>query len=404
MLASGGRLGLGLFEVVDEFLILVSIVNGEFEFAFFGPENDGLPFHAADHVEGGFGLAAQRHLQQVFLNAGLDGVAERRSNFEEAIRGTETFNALVRPLVVVIFDPEFDPFPGGVETLELGAGEELLPDRFPEAFNFAQRHGMMGTGFEVMGPVLFHLGLEAGGAPPVDELPAVIGEHLFGRLIFARRDPKHLQHVFGRVAAKQIGPHDEAGIVIHERDDIGIPPPQSEGEDVGLPHLIGRGPLEEPGPGEVAPRLGRRGHQALRLERPPDGLRTGLQEEHPFEQLGDPFDAPGGFRLFEFEDFAADRRGQVRPAGAVDFALQALFAVKPILVDPFRHGRMADAQFTGHQLLGEALLEVQFDRAQPLLKGAAHNFSRRSPPRGGGGLFPLLLYCFILLHVTLLYH
>jgi hypothetical protein len=239
-------------------LILVSIVDGEFEFAFFGPENHRLPFHAADHIEGGFGLAAQRHLQQVFLNAGLDGVAERRSNFEEAIRGTEPFNALMRPLVVVIFDPEFDAFPGGVEALELGAGEELLPDGFPEPFNLPQGHGMMRTGFEVVGAVLFHLGLEAGGAPPVDELPTVIGEHLFGRLIFARRHPKHLQHVFGRVAAKQIGPHDEPGIVIHERDDIGIPPAQPEGEDVGLPHLMGRGPFEEPGPGEVAPRFGRR--------------------------------------------------------------------------------------------------------------------------------------------------
>jgi hypothetical protein len=108
-----------------------------------------------------------------------------------------------------------------------------------------------------------------------------------------------------------------------------------------------------------------------------------LQEEHPFEQLGDPFDAPGGFFLFEFEDFAADRLGQARPTRAVDFALQSLFAVEPILPDPFRHGRMADAQFTGHQLLGEALLQVEFDGAQPLLKSARLNFSRRSPPRGG---------------------
>jgi hypothetical protein len=126
---------------------LVSIVDREFEFAFFGPENHRLPFHAADHVEGGFGLAAQCHLQQVFLNAGLDGLAELRSNFEEAIRWTKTFNALMRSLVIVIFDPEPDAFPGGFEALELGAGEELLPDRFPKAFNLPQRHGMMGTGF-----------------------------------------------------------------------------------------------------------------------------------------------------------------------------------------------------------------------------------------------------------------
>jgi len=51
------------------------MVDGEFEFSFFGPENDGLPFHAADHVEGSFGAAAQGHLQEVVLDAGLDGFA-----------------------------------------------------------------------------------------------------------------------------------------------------------------------------------------------------------------------------------------------------------------------------------------------------------------------------------------
>src|SRR6516225_2683038 len=51
-----GFLGFGLFEVVDEFLILVSIVDRKFEFSFFGPEDDRLTFHAADHVEGRLGL------------------------------------------------------------------------------------------------------------------------------------------------------------------------------------------------------------------------------------------------------------------------------------------------------------------------------------------------------------
>jgi len=91
---------------------LVSIFDREFEFSFFGPENDRLTFHAADHIEGSFGLTTQCHLQQVFFDASLDGFAQLRSNFEEAIGRAKTFNALVRSLVIIIFDPQPDSFPG----------------------------------------------------------------------------------------------------------------------------------------------------------------------------------------------------------------------------------------------------------------------------------------------------
>ena len=99
---------MGLLEVVDEFLVLVSIVDGEFEFSFFGPEDDRLPFHAADHVEGSLGLAAQSYLQEVFLDAFLDGFAQLGGDFEVTIRRTETFNALVRAFVIIVSNPKPD--------------------------------------------------------------------------------------------------------------------------------------------------------------------------------------------------------------------------------------------------------------------------------------------------------
>jgi len=99
---------------------LVSIVDREFKFTFFGSQNHRLPFHAADHVEGGFGFPTQCHLQQVFFDPGFDGFAEFRSDFEEAIGRTEAFYALVRPPMVIIFDPETDPFPGRLEAFKLG--------------------------------------------------------------------------------------------------------------------------------------------------------------------------------------------------------------------------------------------------------------------------------------------
>ncbi|HWT83591.1 MAG TPA: hypothetical protein VN648_32900, partial [Candidatus Methylomirabilis sp.] len=260
---------------------MVSIVDREFEFAFFGPENDGLPFHAADHVEGGFGFTAQSQFQQVVFDAGFDGLAQLAGDLEEAVGGTKTFDALMRPLVIVVLEPEADAFPRRFEAFELGAGEELLPDAFPEPLDLAQRHGMMGARLEVVGAVLFHFRFEAGGATPVDVLPAIVREHLLGRLVFAGRHPKDLQHVLRGVTAEEVRPHDEPRVVVQEADQVGIASPQPEGEDVGLPHLVGRRPLKESWPHEVTPRPGRRLNQALRLEGLTDGLRTGLEEEHP---------------------------------------------------------------------------------------------------------------------------
>jgi hypothetical protein len=390
-------LGFGLFEVIDEFLVLISIVDGEFKFSFFGPQDDRLPFHAADQVEGGLGLSAQGHLQQVVLDARFDGFAQRGGDFKEAVRRAETFNALMGPFVVVVTDPEADAFARRVETLELGTGEELLPDRFPEAFDFAQGHGMVGTRLEVVGAVLLHLGLEASGAAPVHELAAIVGEHLFGWLVFASRDPKDLQDVFGGVAAEEVRPHDEARIVVHEADQVGVAAPEAEGEDIRLPHLVGGGSFEEARPDQVAPGFGRSFDQALLLERFAHALGAGLKEEDPPEQLRDALDPPGGFFLFEGDDASAHRFGQACLRVAAQLALQSLLALEPIAGHPLMHGRTAHAHFLGHQLLGEAFLQVQLNRAQSILKSARWIFFRRSPPRGGWVL--LLLYWFILLHL-----
>jgi hypothetical protein len=256
--AADGRGVLVGFEVVGEFLVLVSIVDGEFEFAFFGPENDGLPFHAADHVEGSFGLAAQRQFEQVFLDARFDGLAQLGGDFEVAIRGAEAFDTLMRTLVVVILDPVTDAFPGRLEAVELGSGKELLPNALPEALDFAEGHGVMRPGFEVMGAVLFHLGLEAGDAAPVDILATVVGQHFLGRLKLRGGDAEDFENIFGRMTAEQIGSDQEPRVIIHEADEISIPASESEGEDVGLPHLIGGGSFEEARTHQVAPRLGRR--------------------------------------------------------------------------------------------------------------------------------------------------
>jgi len=201
---------MSLVEVIDQFLFFVLFVaNTEFEFALLGPEHDGLTVQAADHVERGLRFAAQGQFQQIFLDAGLDGLAQGRLDFKEAVGRAEACNALMRPLVVVILDPEFDPLASRLEAVELGAAEELLPDAFPEALDLAQRHGMLRAALEVRHAILFEFGLESAGAAPGSILPAIVGEHLFGRLKLTGRHAVDFDHRVRRGTAEQIGAHDE---------------------------------------------------------------------------------------------------------------------------------------------------------------------------------------------------
>ena len=78
--------------------------------------------------------------------------------------------------------------------------------------------------------------------------------------------------------------------------------------------------------------------------------------------------------------------------------LEPLLTLAAIPCQPLGQGSRADVQLPGHRLLGEALLQVQLHRSQPVGESAPENFFRRSPPRGGGVLL-LLLYRFMLVHV-----
>ena len=194
------------------------------------------------------------------------------------------------PPIVVILDPEFDPVSGRLKTLELGASQELPPDRRPKAFDLPQRHGVMGTALDVSDPVLLEFGLEPTDPSPVGILPTVIGEHLLGRLILSRGHPVDLDHRVRGGAAKQIGPGNEPGIVIQISNEVGVASPQPEGEDIALPHLVGRSPFEEAGPGHVPSRLapGWRLHQARPVQSLTNGLRAGWEQKQTPQQLTDP--------------------------------------------------------------------------------------------------------------------
>ncbi|HMH07805.1 MAG TPA: hypothetical protein VK579_14080 [Terriglobales bacterium] len=377
--------------------MVLLIADTEFEFAFFRAKHDRLAVHPPDHVEGRLRFAAQGQFQEVFLNARFDGGAQLGLDLEEAIRRAQAFDALMRPLVVVVFDPEFDPLAGGVEAVELGADQEVLPERGPEALDLAQRHRMLRAGFEMRHAILFELGLETRSAAPGRVLTPVVGEHLFGWLKLADRDAIDFDHRRGGGTAEQIRADDEPRVIIQEGNEISVAPAEPEGEDVRLPHLIGRGPLEETRTGEIAFfERGTFGHQLGGVQVPAHRLRTGGEKEPAAQQLGDAFDAKGRMLGLELLDFFGDGRRQLGPPPPPGWWLQAGLTAEAIGLQPMFQTALADVEFLADQGEAEPLLPMQSDGLELLSHGVARSFFRAArPPRGAG-----LLHCYSLfIHV-----
>ncbi len=269
--------------------------------------------HAAHHVEGRVGTAPEGHFQHVLANALFEGLAQLVLDFEEAVRRAKAAETLMGTLVIVILDPEADPGAGRLEVIELGAAEELAPNGAPEPLDFAQRHRVVGLGTDVGDAVLGQLHLEAGLAAPGGVLAAVVGEHLLGDPEFRNRPPIDLDDRLGGLAAEQFKADDETRIIVHEGDQIRIGPAEPEAEDVTLPHLVRRCPLEKTGFARIA--FGppdHRLHQLFLVQGLPHGLRADLHQEPAVHHLGDAPHTPTSVGLFELDDFFPDGGRQAR--------------------------------------------------------------------------------------------
>lgn len=379
----------------------------EAEFALLGAQDDGLSVHAADHVERSLGFAAQGQLQKVVLNAGLEGLAQPGLDGEEAVGRTQPFDALMRALMVIVFDPEFDALAGILEAAKLGADQKILPEGGPEALDLAQRHGVMRPGRDVGHAILPELGGKAAGAAPGDILAAVVGEHLARRLELGDGHAIDLDDRLGRGTAKQIGADHVAGMIIEEGDEVGITAAQPEGENVRLPHLVGRGPLEETGPGHVAALLARRGrHEVSLLQALAHGAGTGRQQEPPAQDLRNAGDAEGGVLPFDGQDLIGDGGGQFglarqrrRPGGQAGGTLQL------VVMHPFAQAHLAHGQLATDPALRMAALQVQLHGLEFELRSIAlalePGFFFARTPHGGFSSFFSLWFSVLWLHVTL---
>jgi hypothetical protein len=240
-------------------------INEHLHLALLGTNDHGLLAHPPHHVEGTTRLPSQRQFQHVLLHAALDDLPQFLGNGKEAIGRTQPLQGLMGTPVVVVLHPQPNPFAGRLETVKLRSHQELFPDGLPEAFDLAQGHGMMRPALEVADPILAQLRLKAGGPAPTRVLAALIREHFFGHAVLRHRRAIHLQHVLRRLAAKHLQPHHVAGIIIQKADEVGVLASQPKGKDIGLPHLVGGGALEEARLGWIALGLGARFLEQLLL-------------------------------------------------------------------------------------------------------------------------------------------
>lgn len=317
----------------------------------------------------------------------------------------------MRSLVVVVLDPQAHAFPRRLEAVELGAHQEFLPDRLPEPLDLAERHRVVRSAADVVHPVLLQLHLEAGATPPAHILPAVVGEHLLRGPVLRGRRAVRVEHVLAGLAAEQVEPDQIAGVIVDEPDQVGVLAAEPEGEDVRLPHLVGRSPLKEPRLGRVPGRaLGLRpGQQFVLVQRAAHGLRAGRQQEGPAQPLGDAARAERRLLLLELDDLLLHHRRQLRRArlaAATGLRFQPGPPHPAVTADPRVNGVPAQPQFLAHQTQREALLQVQLDGPELHLHRVRRTGAR--PPGFGAARHPLSpqgvsVHLFLLLRITSLH-
>jgi len=135
---------------------------------------------SSDHVERSLWLSAERLFKDVLCNVLFDDASQFLLDPEEPVGWAHAFQALMGPLVVVVFDPERNALLRFFEVFELCALEELGPDGFPVALDFSQGHGVMRGAANVMNTVLSQFHLELGFSTPRNILPAVVAQEFLG--------------------------------------------------------------------------------------------------------------------------------------------------------------------------------------------------------------------------------
>ena len=248
---------------------------------------------------------------------------------------------------------------------------------------------MVRTTADMLDPVPCQFLLELGLAVPRRILPAVIRQHLLGHPVRSNATPEHLQQIIGRLAAEYFQGRDVPGMIVDEPDQVGVParaqpfgrpdsfPAKLEGEDIALPHLVGRGALEKARLRRVGRRLFLpRRDELFAVQGLSHRFRARRQVEYPPQGLRDALDTKGRMFALERRYLGADQRPRRRRArdrwpvdatGPVPFRVQSRFPLLTVLLHPFEDRPVTHPNFSGHDRRWHPFFQVQLHR--PALDG-----------------------------------
>lgn len=190
---------------------------------------------------------------------------------------------------------------------------------------------------DVLDPVLLQFLLKLRGPAPVRVLPAVIGQHLLRHAILADAAAVHLQHIGSRLTPEDFQAGDIPRVIVDKADDVRLAPGQTKRENIRLPQLVRRRPLEETRTRHIPLRLPfrRRVHQPLFVQTITHRLRTGRQTEPALQHITDPLHAECRVLLLRLDDLVHHRLRQTLFRLTPRLRLQPLLTTKTVVLHPF---------------------------------------------------------------------
>lgn len=164
---------------------------------------------------------------------------------KKTVRRHQPRQRLMRTLEVVVLDVQTEPSVAISKVGEDGPRQELLPQRLPEALDLAERLRVLRSALHMSDSVLSQKFLEGRLSAPRGVLTALVSQDLLGRAVRRHAALEGLEHEARLLVVRQRVRHQIPRVVVHEGGDVQpLVPSEEEGEDVALPELVRRGPLE----------------------------------------------------------------------------------------------------------------------------------------------------------------
>lgn len=201
---------------------------------------------------------------------------------------------------------------------------------------------MLRTALHVPDSVLPQALLEGRLTAPRRVLTTVVGEHLLRRPVLGHAAFERLEHQFGLLMVRDHVRDHEARVVVHESRHVHpLVPSQQKREDVALPHLVGRRPLEASRLLCLARARPRRlADQPLLVQYPPDRRLRDAERRQPRQHVPDLARAPVRVRVLGIDH-------RLSPRVAVECSLlsprsrhvghQAVESMVPVPSQPVAH-------------------------------------------------------------------